>query len=102
MNQKVQTPEPVNEPVLSYAPGTPARAALKQQLCDLADQKLDIPLVIGGKEVPFESVDIIGEQIRFKLKGRKGEFTGQVKGKLIEGTVETGGTKAPWSASLGG
>ena len=57
---------------------------------------------IGGKEVPFESVDIIGEQLRFKLKGRKGEFTGQVKGKQIEGTVETGGTKAPWSATLGG
>src|SRR5207245_7036597 len=44
-------PTPVNEPVLSYAPGTPERAELKQALKDLAARPLEIPLVIGGKEV---------------------------------------------------
>jgi 1-pyrroline-5-carboxylate dehydrogenase len=51
MDQKVQIPEPVNEPVLSYASGTPARAALKKALCDLADDQLDIPVIVGGREV---------------------------------------------------
>ena len=58
---------------------------------------------INKKELPLEYVDIVGEQIKFKLKGRKGEFTGQVKGKTIEGVLDTGGgAKTPWSATLGG
>ncbi len=51
MNAISQIPTPVNEPVLSYAPGTPERATVKQALKDLASQVLDLPLVIGGKEV---------------------------------------------------
>jgi 1-pyrroline-5-carboxylate dehydrogenase len=44
-------PRPANEPVLSYAPGTPERAALKRELGAQAAQVVDIPLIIGGKEV---------------------------------------------------
>ncbi len=42
---------PVNEPVLSYAPGTPERAELKKTLKELKSRKADIPMYIGGKEV---------------------------------------------------
>jgi 1-pyrroline-5-carboxylate dehydrogenase len=41
----------VNEPVLSYAPGTPERAALKARLAAMEAECPDIPLVIGGKEI---------------------------------------------------
>ena len=51
MDHKVTTPAPVNEPVFTYAPGTAARATLKQKLCDLANEQLDIPLIVGGKEI---------------------------------------------------
>ena len=44
-------PQPINEPILSYAPGTPERAQLKQTLRDLSGRQIEIPLVIGGKEV---------------------------------------------------
>jgi 1-pyrroline-5-carboxylate dehydrogenase len=44
-------PTPRNEPVLSYAPGTPERATLKSRLAELGREELEIPLVIGGKEV---------------------------------------------------
>jgi 1-pyrroline-5-carboxylate dehydrogenase len=44
-------PVPVNEPVLSYAPGTPERAGLKQALQDLRGRQIEIPVVVGGKEV---------------------------------------------------
>src|SRR5260370_7489013 len=44
-------PSPINEPVLSYAPGTPERVELKRTLKDLAARPLEIPLVIGGREV---------------------------------------------------
>ena len=42
---------PKNEPVLSYAPGSPERAALKLELDRQAAIELEIPLIIGGREV---------------------------------------------------
>jgi 1-pyrroline-5-carboxylate dehydrogenase len=44
-------PQPVNEPVKSYAPGSPERAELQQMLATLRAQELDIPMYIGGEEV---------------------------------------------------
>jgi 1-pyrroline-5-carboxylate dehydrogenase len=44
-------PEPVNEPVLNYAPGSAERAALKAALEAGRAQQIDIPMYIGGKEV---------------------------------------------------
>ncbi len=44
-------PRPINEPVKSYAPGSPERVELKQRLAAVAGERLDIPLVIGGKEI---------------------------------------------------
>ncbi|MBE7480510.1 MAG: L-glutamate gamma-semialdehyde dehydrogenase [Polyangiaceae bacterium] len=51
LNALSHAPPPVNEPVLSYAPGTAERAALKAELSRLASSELDIPLIIAGKEV---------------------------------------------------
>ncbi len=50
-NGLYRIPAPRNEPVLSYAPGTPERAALKTRLAELSAHELEIPLVIGGREV---------------------------------------------------
>ncbi|MGC3997690.1 MAG: L-glutamate gamma-semialdehyde dehydrogenase [Anaeromyxobacter sp.] len=50
-NGRFRIPEPRNEPVLSYAPGTPERAALKAALTEQGGHELEIPLVIGGREV---------------------------------------------------
>lgn len=44
-------PLPVNEPVLSYAPGTAERKRLKEVLKELKSQVADIPQYIGAKEV---------------------------------------------------
>lgn len=57
---------------------------------------------LDGKEIPLENVKLRGDRLSFKLSGRRGEFSGQVKGKQIEGIVETRGVKSPWSATLGG
>ena len=50
-NGNRRVPAPVNEPVRSYAPGSPERAELKARLKAMAGERVDIPLVIGGKEV---------------------------------------------------
>ena len=44
-------PVPQNEPIKSYAPGTPERAELQAKLAELKSQTIEIPLIIGGKEV---------------------------------------------------
>jgi 1-pyrroline-5-carboxylate dehydrogenase len=44
-------PAPYNESVLTYAPGSEERARLKAELDRQYKQQLDIPLIIGGKEV---------------------------------------------------
>src|SRR5438874_38601 len=44
-------PTPLNEHVLSYAPGTRERTELKRALQDLSSRQIEIPIVIGGKEI---------------------------------------------------
>lgn len=44
-------PQPENEPVNSFAPGKPERAALKEQLAALKKQQTDIPMIINGEEI---------------------------------------------------
>jgi 1-pyrroline-5-carboxylate dehydrogenase len=44
-------PIPKNEPVLSYAPGSPERAALKAALAAVGAHQADIPAVVGGREI---------------------------------------------------
>jgi 1-pyrroline-5-carboxylate dehydrogenase len=51
MNAIFHTPQPLNEPVKSYAPGSPERAELKARLVELRASTIEIPLIIDGKEV---------------------------------------------------
>jgi len=44
-------PKPQNEPIKSYAPGSPERAELKLRLEELESEQITIPHVIGGKDV---------------------------------------------------
>ncbi|MCK5826052.1 MAG: aldehyde dehydrogenase family protein, partial [Desulfuromusa sp.] len=50
-NASINIPFPQNEPVLSYAPGTPERQKIKDALEELKSQQIEVPLIIGGKEV---------------------------------------------------
>src|SRR5690349_3131555 len=46
-----RVPPPVNEPVKSYAPKSAERTEVKAKLKEMAGERIDIPLVIGGKEI---------------------------------------------------
>jgi len=46
-----RVPEPVNDPNRSYAPGSPERAELKARLKAMAAERIEIPLIIGGREI---------------------------------------------------
>lgn len=46
-----KSPDPVNEPILSYAPGSPERASLRSTMKKMKGEQVDIPAFIAGKEV---------------------------------------------------
>ncbi|AEW96711.1 MULTISPECIES: L-glutamate gamma-semialdehyde dehydrogenase [Streptomycetaceae] len=48
MDAVTQVPAPVNEPVHSYAPGSPERARLEAKLKELSENPVDLPMTIGG------------------------------------------------------
>jgi 1-pyrroline-5-carboxylate dehydrogenase len=44
-------PAPHNEPVHEYAPGSPERERLQRRLDQMRSERIEVPLVIGGKDV---------------------------------------------------
>ena len=44
-------PKPINEPIRNYESGSPEKASLKEKLAELSQKEIEIPLIIGGKEV---------------------------------------------------
>jgi len=72
---------------------SPATLSLRQQLTRVSGS-----LRLDGKEVPLEDVKLRGDRLTFKVAGRKGEYSGQIKGNAIEGTFDG---KTAWSATLG-
>ena len=44
-------PQPVNEPCLQYAPGSPERTELSSKLQEMLNGQIDVPMIIGGEEV---------------------------------------------------
>jgi hypothetical protein len=78
-------------PALSKQPAT---LSLRQQLTRVSGSAQ-----LDGRDIPLEEVKLRGDRLSFRLAGRKGEFTGQVKGNAIDGLLDG---KTPWSATLGG
>ena len=81
------------------------RSASSRRRCSSSQQltRVSGSARLDGKDVPLEDVKLRGDQLSFRLAGRKGEFTGQVKGNDHRGHVEAGGTedaleRQRWSA----
>ena len=51
MSSIPSVPQPRNEPVLTYAPGSAERAELKGALERMAADRIDIPLIVAGREI---------------------------------------------------
>lgn len=83
-----RVPVPKNEPVYSYAPGSPERAKLTEELKRLKNMQIDAPMIIGGKEIatsnkvamttPHDQKHILGHY----FKGGKGEVEAAVDAAL--------------------
>ncbi len=44
-------PQPKNEPIMQYAPGSPERSELKAKLKEMLNGQIEVPMIIGGQEV---------------------------------------------------
>ena len=50
-NSKLLVPLPYNEPILSYKIGSREKKLIKEKIAEMKSKKIEIPLIIGGKEV---------------------------------------------------
>ena len=47
----VRVPPPVNDSNRAYLPGSPERASLKSRLSQMASERIEIPVVVAGREI---------------------------------------------------
>ncbi len=88
--------EPSNESYLSYAPGTPERKALKEKLKELQSKVIDIPAIIGGKEVKTDRTFDVVMPHNHKHKLATAYYCGEKEVKMaIEAALEA---RKKWAA----
>ncbi|AKV01973.1 Delta-1-pyrroline-5-carboxylate dehydrogenase [Labilithrix luteola] len=82
------SPLPINEPVLSYAPGSAERAKLKDALGKLRGEQPDVPHVVGGRELrDGASFDVRAPHDHSLLLARAHEGGHAVTEKAIEAAL---------------
>ncbi len=54
-------PLPQNEPIFGYAPGSPEKAKLLRQLEIMGNEEIEIPIIIGGKEIKTNNMGVCVE-----------------------------------------
>jgi 1-pyrroline-5-carboxylate dehydrogenase len=91
-----QTPKAYNEPVRDYAPGSPERASLKARLEQLSDERIDIPMVIGGEEVT--SGDIYEAVMPHRNKHVLGDVHQSSAEHLTRAVEAAGEAHSSWAA----
>ncbi|HEY8256121.1 MAG TPA: L-glutamate gamma-semialdehyde dehydrogenase [Gemmatimonadales bacterium] len=82
-------PVPRNEPVLSYAPGAPERAVLKTALGAVGGERLDIPAVVGGKEILSGNTrDVVSPHCHGRVLARLHQADQATIAKAVTSAVE--------------
>jgi 1-pyrroline-5-carboxylate dehydrogenase len=92
-------PDPGNEPILNYAPGSPERADLEKALAELKSRKLEIPMVINGEEVRTDTkIEIRSPHKHSQLLGHYYQGNESEVAMAVEATIEAQKTWAhtPW------
>jgi 1-pyrroline-5-carboxylate dehydrogenase len=71
MDSAVATPDPRNEPVRDYAPGSPERASLQRRLADLAADRLELTMTVDGEQAAGggEAIEVVQPHNRRHVLG---------------------------------
>src|SRR5215467_9670473 len=77
MDAVTRTPGPANEPVKQYQPGSHERAVLESKLKELAGQRAELTMTIGGRQqlATGEPIDVIQPHNKAHILGRLGNAT---------------------------
>jgi 1-pyrroline-5-carboxylate dehydrogenase len=90
-------PSPTNEPVLSYAPGSPERTALKAALAAMAAEQPEIPAVVGGKELRSgKLVDVVSPHRHRHVLAKVHQVDTAGIGRAIDAATEAQREWASW------
>ncbi|MGY1625306.1 L-glutamate gamma-semialdehyde dehydrogenase [Geodermatophilus sp. SYSU D00965] len=81
-----QVPPPVNEPVHDFAPGSAERAALEERLKQLAAERVELTMTIGGEQRVGggEPIDVVQPHRRDAVLGTMGNATPQDVADAVE------------------
>ena len=97
MSGTANIPAPRNEPVLSYAPGTAPRQALKDALGTVGGEQPEIPVVAGGEELrPGKLNDIVSPHRHRHVLARVHQADGRAIDSAIAAAVEAQRDWARW------
>ncbi|HUF36584.1 MAG TPA: L-glutamate gamma-semialdehyde dehydrogenase [Gemmatimonadales bacterium] len=89
MSGSFNIPRPQNEPVLSYAPGTPERAALKAALGTVGSEQPEIPAVVGGGQVHTgQTHDVVSPHCHQRVLARVHQADGGTIEAAVKAAVE--------------
>ncbi|MFC7544759.1 L-glutamate gamma-semialdehyde dehydrogenase [Plantactinospora sp. GCM10030261] len=77
MDALFSVPEPHNEPVHTYAPGSAERESLRRRLDELAAERIDLPMTIGGERrmAGGERIDVVQPHKHAHVLGVTGHAT---------------------------
>ena len=77
MDAVSRTPVPVNEPVRQYQPGSHERAALESKIKELAGQRAELTMTIGGRQqMPGgEKINVVQPHSHHHVLGQYGQAT---------------------------
>ncbi|HXE56876.1 MAG TPA: L-glutamate gamma-semialdehyde dehydrogenase [Gemmatimonadales bacterium] len=97
MSGSFNIPRPVNEPVLGYAPGSPERSALQATLAELGREQLDIPAIIGGREIRTgRTVDVVSPHCHRRVLARAHQVGREEIRQAVEAAVAAQREWAHW------
>jgi 1-pyrroline-5-carboxylate dehydrogenase len=71
MDAVTQVPSPINEPVKSYAPGSPERSSIEERLKELAAEQVELTMAIGGERRlgAGDPIDVVQPHNRLAVLG---------------------------------
>jgi 1-pyrroline-5-carboxylate dehydrogenase len=77
MDSVTNVPFPGNEPIKGYAPGSPERAALEQKIKELAGERAELTMTVGGQRrmAGGSAVDVVQPHNRHHVLGQLNEAT---------------------------
>jgi 1-pyrroline-5-carboxylate dehydrogenase len=93
MDAVTSVPEPVNEPVRTYAPGSPERASLQRRIAELEGERHELTMTIGGEQrmAGGDSLDVVQPHDHQHVLG----VTGQATTKDVADAVASAKQAAP-------